>query len=163
MIELILSYTVLADRGYLDKLPRAKAARWDYVDIDECLPGTRRTVLDRINEHIFKEDGRRIIWLNGLAGTGKSTLAKSVAHLFADECQLGASFFCSRSETDRSKVKLIFPTIAFQLSETVLGFAAELIKVIRNKPDIGYALPSTQLEELIINPFLGVARRNIDI
>jgi hypothetical protein len=116
------------------------------------MEGTRGTVLAEIKECIFNEKKHRIQWLNGLAGAGKSTLAKSVARSLAVESQLGASFFCARDEPDRSNVDLIFPTIAFQLSETVLGFAAELIKVIRNKIDIGYAQPPDQLQKLIIEP-----------
>jgi hypothetical protein len=152
-VEIIIPHVLLAERALLRGLPRAQAARWDYVKIDECLEGTRSTVLDEITERIYTEDQRRIQWLNGLAGTGKSTLAKTVAHLFADKNQLGASFFCSRDEADRSDVGLIFPTLAFQLSETVLGFAAELSKVIDVQPDIGYALPPEQLEKLIVGPF----------
>ena len=45
-----------------------------------------------------------------------------------------------------------FPTLAFQLSETVLGFATELSKVSDVKPDIGYALPTQQLQKLIVGP-----------
>ena len=140
----------------MDKLPRAKAARWDYIDIAECLEGTRITVLDEIKERVLIEERRRIQWLNGLAGTGKSTIAKTVAHLLANENQLGASFFCSRDEAERSNVRLVFPTLAFQLSETVLGFATELSKVIDIQPDIGYALPPEQLEKLIIGPFRNI-------
>jgi len=42
------------------------------------------------------------------------------------------------------------------LSETVLGFAAELGKVIDVQPDIDYALPPEQLEKLIVGPFRNV-------
>ena len=148
----IIPHIFIAERALLCGLPRAKAARWDYTKIDECLEGTHSTVLNEIKQHIFKRDHRHIQWLNGLAGTGKSTIAKTVAHLFADENQLGASFFCSRDEADRSDIGLVFPTLAFQLSETVLGFAAELSKVIDAKPDIGYALPPEQLQKLIVGP-----------
>jgi hypothetical protein len=42
------------------------------------------------------------------------------------------------------------------LSETVLGFAAELGKVIDVQPDIDYALPPERLEKLIVGPFRNV-------
>jgi hypothetical protein len=155
-VNLIIPHLFLAEHALLRGLPRAHAARWDYVDFDECLEGTRSTVLTEIKEHISNGDRRRIQWLNGLAGTGKSTIAKTVAHLFADENQLGASFICSRDEADRSNVRLIFSTLAFQLSETVLGFAAELSKAINAKSDIGYALPPEQLQNLIIGPLRNV-------
>ena len=92
-VEIVVPHVFSAERALFDKLPRAKAARWDYVDIEECLEGTRSTVLAEIKEHISNGDRRRIQWLNGLVGTGKSTVVKTVAHSFTDENQLGASFF----------------------------------------------------------------------
>lgn len=134
----------------MNELHRAKAAQWDDVDFDECLEETRTTVLKDIKTWIRNEDVQRIYWLNGLAGTGKSTLAKSIAHYAADQGQLGASFFCSRDEKDRSDVKSIFPTLAFQLAKLFPKFRAELIRVIQDRGD--YTLPSTQLQKLIVEP-----------
>jgi hypothetical protein len=107
-------------------------APWDYVRADECLDGTRIAILDGIKAWISSRDNepRSVYWLNGLAGTGKTTIAKSVAHFAADEGLLGASFFCSRNVTDQSDIKLIFPTLAFQLSELFPKFRAELIAII---------------------------------
>lgn len=126
------------------------AARWDDVDFDECLKNTRITVLGDIKSWIRDERLRQVYWLNGLAGTGKSTLAKSVAHYAADKGHLGASFFCSRDEKDRSDVKYIFPTLAFQLSKLFPKFRTELIKVVKDRGD--YVLPAVQLQKLIIDP-----------
>ena len=61
-----------------------------------CLKGTRGTVLDTIE--VWAEDFGKppVYWLNGVAETGKTTIAQTVAaRIFADG-QLGASFFCSR-------------------------------------------------------------------
>ena len=109
----------------------------------------------QIKEHISTGDHRHIQWLNGLVGMGKNTIVKTVAHLFVDENQLEAPFFCSCNEADQSNVRLIIPTLAFQLSETVLGFATEP-KVINAKSDISYTLPSEQLQKLIIGPLQNV-------
>ena len=59
---------------------------------------------------------RPIFWLNGLAGTGKSTIAQTASERMFAEGSLGASFFCSRSVEDRSDLQLTFPTLAFQLA-----------------------------------------------
>ena len=58
-----------------------------------------------------------VYWLNGLAGTGKSTIAQTIAERLFAEGQLGASFFCSRDFEDRSNLDLIFPTLAAQLHQ----------------------------------------------
>jgi len=57
-----------------------------------------------------------VFWLNGLAGTGKSTIAQTVSERVFADGQLGASFFCSRDFEDRSDLRFIFPTLAFQLA-----------------------------------------------
>jgi hypothetical protein len=44
-----------------------------------------------------------------LAGTGKSTIAQTIAERVFADGQLGASFFCSRDFSDRSNLHFIFP------------------------------------------------------
>jgi hypothetical protein len=75
-------------------------------------------VLEIITAWIHDKEGPQIYWLNGLAGTGKSTIAESVAQLAAKDGLLGASFFCLRDEVERSDTSLIFPSLALQLSDT---------------------------------------------
>ena len=57
-----------------------------------------------------------MFWLNGLAGTGKSTIAQTFAEISFADGKLGASFFCSRDFENRSNLQVIFPTLAFQLA-----------------------------------------------
>lgn len=54
-------------------------------------------------------------WLNGMAGTGKSTVSRTVAQTFADRGQLGGSFFFKRGERDRENASLLFTTIVHEL------------------------------------------------
>ncbi|KAJ5663963.1 hypothetical protein N7507_004694, partial [Penicillium longicatenatum] len=56
-----------------------------------------------------------IFWLNGMAGTGKSTIARTVAQSFKESEQLEAIFFFKKGEADRGTVKLFIPTIMKQL------------------------------------------------
>ena len=92
-----------------------------------------------------------ILWINGLAGSGKSTIAHTIA-LWCDRAELlGASFFCARTG-GRSDVQLIFPTIAYQLSLLDTVFAEELAKALARHPDIHQSLPSEQVEKLIAEP-----------
>jgi hypothetical protein len=114
---------------------------------------TKNTDLDRGQQQ------SRILWLNGSAGTGKTTIAYTVAQYCNDRKPgvLGASFFCSRDDANCSNPQFIFTTIAYQLSFFNSQFAAEVSKVLKAAPDIGYASVQYQLEELIVNP-LRVAR-----
>ena len=90
--------------------------------------------------------------MNGLAGTGKSTIAKTTAErLFADG-QLGASFFCSRDFEDRRNLQLIFPTLAVQLARKYTEFRLILTPLIQSDPDIAYESLYDQMDKLIVQP-----------
>ena len=86
--------------------------------------------------------------MNGLAGTGKSTIAKTIAErLFADG-QLGASFFCSRDFEDRRNLHMIFPTLAVQLARRYSDFRSILVSLIQSDPDIAYDITIRADEEV---------------
>jgi len=108
--------------------------------------------LDEIESWARDFDGSPIYWLNGLAGTGKSTIAQTTAErLFADGL-LGASFFCSRDFKDRSNLHLIFPTLSFQLAYRYPGFRSSLISLLQSNPGIGDESLCSQAEKLIVTP-----------
>jgi hypothetical protein len=92
--------------------------------------------------------------MNGAAGTGKSTIAATVAHgcLNQQPSALGASFFCSRDDKDCSDLRLIFTTIAYQLAHFHPGFSEQISLVQKANPDIGDRYPEQQLRKLIIEP-----------
>ena len=117
-----------------------------------CLKGTRKEVLLQIERWLMDDKDQRIFWLNGLAGTGKSTIAQTFAEISFADGKLGASFFCSRDFEDRSNIQAIFPTLAFQLAYRYPRFRRELIKVLKANPDVGRESLSSQLEKVIIRP-----------
>ena len=98
------------------------------------------------------EQGQRIFWLNGLAGTGKSTIAQTFAETTFADGKLGASFFCSRDFEERSNLKAIFPTLAFQLAYQYPLFRKELLQVLKAHPDAGWETLCSQMEKLIVGP-----------
>ena len=117
------------------------------------MKGTRGDVLSQL-ENWYKDDqDKRVFWLNGLEGTGKSTIAQTFAEMSFADGELGASFFCSSSFEDRSTLRSIFPTIAFQLSHRHPRFRQELLPVLYANPDIGRESLCSQMEKLIVGPF----------
>ena len=99
-----------------------------------------------------EEQDQRIFWLNGLAGTGKSTIAQTFAEISFADGRLGASFFCSRDFEDRSNLQIIFPTLAFQLAHRYSLFREKLLQVLRANPDVGRESLCSQMEKLIVGP-----------
>jgi len=122
-----------------------------------CLRGTRTDVLLQLERWLGDEQDHRVFWLNGLAGTGKSTIAQTFAEIGFADGKLGASFFCSRDFEDRSNLQAIFPTLAFQLAYRYLLFRERLIQVLKANPDVGRESLCSQMERIIVDP-LKVAR-----
>ena len=118
-----------------------------------CLRGTRRDILLQLEYWLKDEQDHRIFWLNGLAGTGKSTIAQTFAKICFADGNLGASFFCSRDFEERSNIQAIFPTLAFQLAYQYPLFRKELLQVLRANPNIRKESLCSQLEKAIIGPF----------
>ena len=81
---------------------------------------------------------QRVYWLNGLAGTGKSTIAQTFSEMASDRNILGASFFCSRDYLDRKMLENIFPTLAYQLACRYPQFRDHLIQVIKRDPSVAH-------------------------
>src|SRR3954452_4674724 len=91
-----------------------------------CHRGTRRELLEMIDRWAEHPTSRSIFWLNGMAGTGKSTISYTVAKRLNQDkptghAKLGASFFFKRGEGDRGSAAFLFPTIIRQLAQKVSG------------------------------------------
>jgi len=95
---------------------------------------------------------RHVFWLNGLAGTGKSTIAQTFSEMAAKNGTLGASFFCSRDYLDRRELKNIFPTLAYQLACRYPSFRSQIIRVIKQDPSASRNSLVSQLRDLIVEP-----------
>ena len=118
-----------------------------------CLRGTRKDILLQLERWLKDEQDHRVFWLNGLAGTGKSTIAQTFAEISFADGDLGASFFCSRDFEDRSNLQAIFPTLAFKLAYRYPLFREQLLQVLRANPDIRHESLCSQLENIVIGPF----------
>ena len=119
-----------------------------------CLKGTREAVLSSVEVWARDFDKPPVYWLNGPAGTGKSTIAQTIAErLFADG-QLGASFFCSRDFKDRRNLYFIFPTLAIQLALRYIEIRSILAPLIQTDPTIGKESLYNQMRNLIVQPLI---------
>ena len=136
----------------LNGCTRAKGAEFRHGNRSSCLKGTRKAVLDDIELWSRDRDASPVYWLNGLAGTGKSTIAQTIAQRVFADGRLGASFFCSRDFQDRRNLLYIFPTLAFQLAHKYPKFRSTLVPLLRSNPDIAHEFLYSQMESLIVGP-----------
>ena len=141
-----------AEAAILNNFRSARAAEYRHGNRGGCLKGTREAVLDQIKLWTDDSNGLPIYWLNGLAGTGKGTVAQTTAErLFADG-RLGASFFCSRDFSDRSDLQFIFPTLAVQLARRYPTFRSIFVPLVQSDPAIAYESLYNQMNQLIVGP-----------
>ena len=136
----------------LNSCRRAAGAQFGYGDRRGCLKGTREAVLEEIESWSKDSNLSPIYWLNGLAGTGKSTIAQTIAERVFADGRLGASFFCSRDFKDRRNLRYIFPTLAFQLAHKYSEFRSLLVPLLESNPDVVHDSLYNQMEMLIVEP-----------
>jgi hypothetical protein len=136
-------------------LPRAKGAAFDsYQDEHDarCLENTRVDLQRQIAEWAEDPNGKCLFWLKGMAGTGKSTISRTVAQSFKDKGQLGASFFFKRGEGDRGNASRFFTTIADDLAIKVPSLVPSIAEAISVDPHIPEKALNEQFEKLIRQP-----------
>ena len=148
----------------LDKLPCASGAAfnsWLWEHKPHCLSDTRVELLQQIMTWSQSPTGACIFWLNGAAGTGKSTISRTLADNWAKKEQLGASFFFSRGQADLSGAGKFFTTLAAQLANTIHALRPLVCSAIIDNPDIFQRSRSEQWKVLILQPLLHLGRESV--
>jgi chloramphenicol 3-O-phosphotransferase len=92
------------------------------------------------------------LWLNGMAGTGKSAIATTFAHSMADEGFLGATFFVDRQVAERTDPVRIVQSLAYDLAEGDHNRLSALASVLHAKPTITSMPLREQVQALITRP-----------
>ena len=146
-----------AEAAVLNNFRCAQQAEYRHGNRNGCLRGTRGAILDEIELWIRDSDKPPVYWLNGLAGTGKSTIAQTIAERTFADGQLGASFFCSRDFEDRSNLQFIFPTLAIQLARRYTEFRSIFVPLVELDPEIAHESLCGQMNKLIVQPLATTA------
>ncbi|KAF3039438.1 hypothetical protein E8E11_005984 [Didymella keratinophila] len=119
---------------------------------DACLPNTRVDLLNMIYMWANGDGEQHIFWLSGLAGTGKTTVARSVALLSRAKQQLGASFFFSKGGGDAGRAVKFVTSIAVQLARSVPGVHRHISNAIIQRPEIASQSLRDQWQYLVLEP-----------
>ena len=137
-----------------------KPANMDASTRQLCFDGTRveirKHLIDRLSQ---PNDSPRceVIWLLGLAGSGKSTLMNSIAEHFRALRQCGAFVFFDRSDPVNSDPSRVIPTLAYHLAQFSLPFAKALEEQIQARRDIVRSSLAAQFQMLLEKPSEAVA------
>ncbi|KAF4609717.1 hypothetical protein D9613_011997 [Agrocybe pediades] len=100
-----------------------------------CTASTREQILDDLREWVHDPQGSRVYWINGMAGTGKTTILYSFCKWLEDNNRLAGNFFCSRASTTCRDLNNIVRTVAYQLAHYSPSFCSHLCKILKEKPN----------------------------
>lgn len=102
---------------------------------DICL-GTRTSLLNNLMDWLRSSDGHPsqwgtpIIWLHGIAGSGKSTVAKTFARMASRKGYSVLCFFCRRDHPDLSNPRRVFSTLSYLLAQHHLGYRRAILRLL---------------------------------
>ncbi|KDQ19511.1 hypothetical protein BOTBODRAFT_102889, partial [Botryobasidium botryosum FD-172 SS1] len=136
----------------VDKLPYAAGASWDPES--GCLSDTREVLLEEIMNWIrgtSASGDAEILCLTGVAGSGKSAIAHTVAQRCHKEGILASSFFFNREFEERNRPDKLLSTIARDLARYP-GICSQLSSALEADPSLATASLSRQFTSLIAEP-----------
>ena len=125
-----------------------------------CLRGTRTRILEQISRFIDKESYNsepNVTFLIGGAGTGKSTIATSIADHYRERRQLGCHLFFLRGKSDPNT---LIKTIAYNLAVFNESIAHSLEDALDGCGDFSSATLNSHFDILIRKP-LSLASNHI--
>jgi WD40 repeat protein len=137
-----------------------KTAFFDDTDAaPACLKGTRVDLLAGIRTWMNDQSDRKVYWLSGAAGTGKTSVAQSVARTAKEAGFTCVTFFFSRTSNDRSNYASVIPTIAYQLAMDG-GFRSEICAAVTADNDIHTRSVHSQAQKLLLEVLKPLASRS---
>ncbi|OAR04464.1 hypothetical protein LLEC1_04423 [Akanthomyces lecanii] len=150
----------------LDQLQRAKGASFDsYAEQHNsfCLLNTRVELLGEITNWALAVNAKPIFWLNGMAGTGKSTISRTVARSLTDSGHLGASFFFKKGDADRGSLSKFFMTIAADLALRKPSIASNIAGCLDSDSSITTKNATEQFNKLLLQPIRDATAKELCI
>ncbi|KAF4609761.1 hypothetical protein D9613_011913 [Agrocybe pediades] len=98
-----------------------------------CTASTREQILNDLRTWVKDPNGSKVFWMNGMAGTGKTTILYSFCEWLEDDKRLAGNFFCSRASASCGDLNNIVRSIAYQLAHYSPAFRSELCKILEEK------------------------------
>lgn len=144
-------------------LPNAASAAYNSQAEEEnsfCLKATRSELLQDIDDWFNDDKTETIFWLQGMAGTGKSTIARTVAKRWDEQNCLAASSFFKRGGGDRGNLSCFYTTIASQLATCNPSLASSIKLAIDQDSFVTSKMAEEQFDKLILQPILRMQQSN---
>jgi hypothetical protein len=116
-----------------------------------CVGNTRRNIINDIMAWAADDstEAKKVLWIYGLAGTGKSTLSSTIARNMHSLHRLGAFFLFNRDKPLRDSRTLI-RTLAYRLADFDPCFRAAISPLVKQDSNITISALEYQFQNLLI-------------
>ncbi|KAF5981860.1 vegetatible incompatibility het-e-1 [Fusarium coicis] len=161
MIEMRLEYSQRAEENVKVQLrdllidPKDVFDHIYYPPDSLCLGGTRAQVLKDIQEWSSDPQSPTICWLPGLAGTGKSTISRTVSSKMKDRT-LSASFVFKKGAGSRGSGRHLFAVLAYQLALQFPPIRPHILQAVRENYSLAMTPIHIQWQKLIVNSLVAL-------
>ncbi|KAF8805569.1 hypothetical protein BYT27DRAFT_7243235 [Phlegmacium glaucopus] len=140
-------------------LPRAQFAEYDAASLrNACTEHTRQAILYTLQIWASDNTTTMVYWLNGMAGTGKTTISYAFSKFLRERGSLGGTFFSSRQRVDTSDIHCIIPTISLQLAKYLPFLSQHILDVVEANPDCSSWGIRDQFLNFIVKPLTDAYR-----
>ena len=146
--------SMVADTFYLELKKKLNPPEFSGNDRPDCLKGTRLQTLQSIDEWVNAEGYPNVLLLIGGAGTGKSTIATTVAGRYQRRSQLGCHIFFLRGSSDPGNV---LESVAYSLAVYSQSIAESLVNQLKDKGNLGPSNLNTKFGILLQDSLSAVA------
>lgn len=154
IIDVLILHRILLEISQRERILNsfrvAQGAAYDelsHTSRDECHPATCLKILDTIYKWAVDPSSPSFFWLQGMAGTGKSTIAQTVSKKLDGET-LGASFFFKRGQGDRGTSRRFFETLTSQMVCKQPFLTPVVYDMMTKEYDVGSKTLETQFRHL---------------
>ncbi|KII86762.1 hypothetical protein PLICRDRAFT_55670 [Plicaturopsis crispa FD-325 SS-3] len=140
-----------------------KPADMDFSSRPECLSNTRTEAIRYITDWATAgESNQNVLWIRGMAGVGKSTVATTVANIALQLRRLGAFVFHDPDNTQTHHHPIpIVRTIAHQLSLLDPRMSAAISDAVKGLPGCIQAPVGVQFQKLLVQPLSSEALKSL--
>ncbi|QRV96470.1 hypothetical protein RhiJN_24488 [Ceratobasidium sp. AG-Ba] len=144
-------------RARLKELKPAHLA--SFVKDKQCLDGTRTEIIGRLESWADSKEGPSLLWMYGVAGLGKSSIATSVSKKLHDRGVLAASFFCNRDSPDLRDPRKVLVTIVRGLAQVWEEYAKVVVKIMQDDINLDLEHLAQLYDTLIAAPLQALATK----
>lgn len=120
----------LSEEQLLRQLEPAEKAFYD--PNNACTPGTREPLLSQIKNWLssMDDDSPQLFWLHGPDGSGKTSVASSIATELDSQNFLSCCFFYKRENLELCEPDVLLPTLSYQLTRWHDPYRKKVLRVL---------------------------------